>query len=299
MNDRARLIGLAVLLAAGLSLAVAASLTRVDTPLPSSLAPAFQLLGTPVKAVDHLVTRVIPVTDLDEREFGDVLRARYDVQIDDEDPDFAYLNDLMLYLAAVADKPFEYRIYPLDYSVPNAMALPGGVILVTTGLLGVLDSEAELMAVLGHELGHIEQGHCVDAVRFRLLAEKAGERTFGEIVDFAVRVLMSHSFSKTQENEADEYAYSVLVNSPYDPRGLGRSFASLLRYQNASLVSGADPLRDYFMAHPPLEIREAKFRERAEAWWRRNPVEIRHVGRENIVDRVSIYRREAIGDRPR
>ena len=88
--------------------------------------------------------------------------------------------------------------------------------------------DPELVAVLAHELGHIEQGHCVDAVKFRLLAEKLGERTFGQIVDFAVQMLVAHSFSKTQEDEADEYAYTAVVNGPYDPRGVGDSFRSLL-----------------------------------------------------------------------
>lgn len=294
MSDRVRLIGLAGLLAAGILLAVGMAVKEVDAPLPSSLAPAFQLLGTPVKAVDHLVTRVIPVNDIDERQFGNVYRARYGAQTREDDPNFEYLNDLMSHVAAAAEKPFDYRVYPMDYGAPNAMALPGGVIVVTTGLLDVLESEAELVAVLGHELGHIEQGHCMDAVKFELLAEKVGDRTFGEIADFAVRVLMSHSFSKAQENEADEYAYTLLVNSPYDPRGAGRALASLLRYQGA-LNAGpeprhADPIRDYFISHPPLEIREAKFRARAEAWWRRHPADVRHLGERNIRDRVSVYR---------
>lgn len=296
MTGRLRLIGLGVLLLGGILLSVLLSLRGVDTPLPSSLAPAFQLLGMPVKSVDHLVTRVIPVNDLDEREFGDIYRAQYDAQTPADDPDFVYLNDLMRHMVAAATKPFDYRVYPIHDSDPNAMALPGGVILVTTGLLEVLQSEAELVAVLGHELGHIEQGHCMDAVKFSLLATKVGAPTFGEIADFAVRLLMSHSFSKTQEDQADEYAYTLLLSSPYDSRGAGGAFTSLLRYVNrsgpgAGRGRSADPIRDYFLSHPPLEIRAAKFRERAEAWWRRNPNASRQLGERNLRDRVSIYTR--------
>lgn len=298
MTGRLRLTGLGVLLAGGTSLAVLLALHRVGTPLASSLAPAFQLLGVPVKSVDHLVTRVIPVNDLDEREFGDVFRAHYDAQTDSADREAVYLNYLMRHLAVSAAKPFAYRVYPIHESEPNAMALPGGVILVTTGLLEVLESEAELVAVLGHELGHIEQGHCLDAVRFSLLANKVGARTFGEIADFALRLLMSHSFSKTQEGEADEYAYTLLVNSPYDPRGEGAAFASLLRWVNRSeprtgAGRRANPIRDYFASHPPLEIRAAVFRERAEAWWRRNPDARRRLGERDLRDRVSGFRRPA------
>lgn len=58
------------------------------------------------------------------------------------------------------------------------------------------------------------------------------------------------------------------------------------------------PIRDYFLSHPPLEIREAKFRAQAEAWWRRNSDQTRHVGEENLRDRVSVYRREGFGNSP-
>ena len=296
MSDRRRFVALGLLLGAGATLAAVVAVRRVTTPLPASLAPAFQLLGTPVKAIDHVVTRVIPIDALDERDFGTVLRARYDLQARPEDPDFAYINDVLSHLSRVAVKPFEYRAYVLDHGEPNAMALPGGVVLVTAGLLRTVRSESELAAVLGHELGHIERGHCLDAVRFQLLADKVGGAAFGEIVDFAVRLLVSHSFSKTQEDDADEYAYGALEDSPYDPRGVGAAFASLLAYVRAvesPEPGGVNPLRDYFSSHPPLEVREAKFRARAEAWWRRHRDAHREVGAQNLSDRVSVFRRPA------
>jgi predicted Zn-dependent protease len=298
MSGRGRLFGLAFLLAAGVALAVAVSVRRVGTPLPSSLAPAFQLLGTPVKSIDHLVTRVVLVNELDERELGEVYRARYETPALKNDSDFVYLNDVMSHLPAAARKPFRYRVYPVDSAEPNAMALPGGVILVTRGLLQTLGSEAELVSVLAHEMGHIEQGHCLDAVKFQLVAEKMGAGMLGTIADFGTQVLMSHSFSKTQEDEADEYAYAVLLSSRYDPRGEGRAFASLLDYQrrapeSATESRGLDPIRDYFLSHPPVEIREAKFREQADAWWRIHPNEARQVGERNLRDRICIYGRGA------
>ena len=285
MKNNGQLIGLVVILSAGIALVAVLSIERIDTPLPASLAPVFQLLGTPVMALDHLVTRVIPIDEVDEREFGELLRARYERQVDPDDPDYLYVNDLMARLATRARKPFDYRVYILDWTMPNAMALPGGVILVTTGLLEVLNSEAELVAVLAHELGHIERGHCLDAVKFRILADKVGARTFGQIVDASVQILMGHSFSKTEEDDADEYSYALLLESRYDPSAVGMAFSSLLEYQTGRerRRSGVvNPFRDYFSSHPPLEIREAEFRERAGAWWRRHPGEVRQIGEENL-----------------
>jgi Zn-dependent protease with chaperone function len=292
-----RLAALGLLLLAGLALAVGFYLERTDTPLDSSLAPAFQLLGTPVKAVDRLAGRVIPVDDLDERDLGLVLRARYESGVDPNDADFLYVNDLTDHLSQAAGKPFDYRAYVLESSAPNAMALPGGVVLVTRGVLTTLRSEAEVAAVISHEIGHIEQGHCFDAVKFRLLAGKVGQDTLGALADLATRLLVSHSFSKTQEDEADEYAWARLVGSRYDPAGAGDSFESMIAWIRGTASGGsrvgsrtkAHVLRDYFSSHPPLEIREAKFGKRAAAWWRSHADQQRYVGRKNLADRKSLH----------
>lgn len=293
MSDRVRMVLLVGLIGVGTTLAVAASITRSDPPLRSTLAPAFQLLGEPVQSMNHLVTRVIPVGELQEAELGQVYRARYGTWTDTTSPRFGYINALLDEITAAAEKPFPHRAFLVEYDVPNAVALPGGVILVTTGLFDVLGSEAELVSVLGHEVGHVERGHCLDAVRFGLLADRVGVGTLGDLADFAVRLLVSHSFSKPQENDADEYAWAVIEPSVYDPRGVGKAFESLMRYQmrHGQTEPGGslpDPVRDYFLSHPPLSVREATFRERAQAWWRRHPDAIRSLGVQNLSDMVPV-----------
>ena len=69
-----------------------------------------------------------------------------------------YLNALVHSLTSETYKPFEYRIF-LEEGSPNACALPGGAICITTGLMDLLQNESELVAVLSHEIGHIERGH--------------------------------------------------------------------------------------------------------------------------------------------
>ena len=171
------------------------------------------------------------------------------------------------------------------------MALPGGVILVTRELLNTVQSESELISVLAHELGHIELGHCFDTVKFDLLARKVGSEPLGELADVIVQILLRHTFSKTVEDEADVYAYELVVNSRYDPLGVGNSFGSLSRFLRARGVKPqqhAEPFRDYFMSHPPLEIREAKFHEQATAWWKRHPHARRYIGRQNLKNRAAL-----------
>lgn len=295
MNNRLRLTFLIALLCTGITFTVSLVIKQIGTPLPPSLAPLLGLVGKPVQSVDHLVTRIINVSDIDERELGEVLHARYAAKYTNAKyaSDIQYLNELIQRLSVRAQKPFKYRVYLLPYDQPNAIALPGGVILITRGMLQVINSEAELVSVLAHEQGHIELGHCLDAVKFQLLAEKVDNKTLGAIADYAVYILVSHYFSKTQEDDADEYAYTALLYSPYDPCGVGQAFNSLLQWQQQYTKQPAqrhdiNPLRDLLISHPPLELRIAKYQQRAEAWWQLHPNEERHLGVENLRDRIIV-----------
>jgi predicted Zn-dependent protease len=295
MNNRLRLTFLIALLCTGITFTVSLVIKQIGTPLPPSLAPLLGLVGKPVQSVDHLVTRIINVSDIDERELGEVLHARYAAKYTNAKyaSDIQYLNELIQRLSARAQKPFKYRVYLLPYDQPNAIALPGGVILITRGMLQVINSEAELVSVLAHEQGHIELGHCLDAVKFQLLAEKVDNKTLGAIADYAVYILVSHYFSKTQEDDADEYAYTALLYSPYDPCGVGQAFNSLLQWQQQYTKQPAqrhdiNPLRDLLISHPPLELRIAKYQQRAEVWWRLHLNEERHLGVENLRDRIIV-----------
>ena len=295
MKPGLRIAVLGVLLACGVALIVALQRARVQPPLESTFTSAFQIVGAPIKLVDRVATRVLPVNEIDEKELGDVYRASYDPQAVSPSREQRYLDSLVAELKPLTGKPFPYRAYVVDYPTPNAMALPGGVVLVTRDLLTTVHSEAELVAVLAHEIGHIERGHCFDTVRFELLARKAGAEPLGQLADFAAAMLLRHSYSKTMEHEADAYAFELLTNSRYDPRGVGGSFRSLMAYEathGVETARQASPIRDYFTSHPPLEVRAAEFGERAGAWWLRRPEEQRYAGVRNLQALVALPRRE-------
>lgn len=286
-ESRLRGLVLGLLFAVGTALAVLLARERPVTPLRSSLATPFQLLGAPIKLADRLASRVVPVGSVEERDLGDLYRRQFEAGLQAGDADQAYLDRLMAALRPIAHRPFPYRAFragPLGG--PNALALPGGVILVSDELLADLGSEAELVAVLAHEIGHIELGHCFDAVRFQLLGRRTGSESMGTLADLTRGLLVRHSFSKAEEHEADAYAFTVLTGSRYDPAALGSAFASLQRAQDGAHPGGpgggADPLRDYVSSHPPLPLRREAFRQEAAAWWRRHPHERRYLGVANL-----------------
>ena len=291
MSDRPRLVMLGTLLVAGTALLATLYQAKLSTPMRSTLTSSFQILGVPLKLVDRAASRVLPVDELDEKSLGDVYRKSYDPQTVPPSREQRYLDSLVEELSPFAARDFPYRVYVVDYPTPNAMALPGGIVLVTRELLSTLKSENELFAVLAHEIGHIELGHCFDAVRFELLSRKLGAESLGQIADMSAQLLLRHSYSKTMEHEADEYAFELLTNSRYDPRGVGHAFDSLEAYletRGGRMPMHAIPLRDYFSSHPPLPVRADEFTQRADAWWRRHRDERRYVGRKNLSARVSL-----------
>lgn len=287
-------IVLPLLLLFGLVLSTKLYVEKLQPPLASTLAPAFQIAGKTTGALNQALSKVIPVNELDEKEYGEAIALRYESLADSSDPDFTYANDLLKSLAIYAQKPFDYRVYVLPQSYANAYALPGGVILVTKGLLQTMQSEAELASVLAHEIGHVEREHCFSAVKYEILFEKLKSPTMGRLADFAVNLLLRHSFSKTQEADADEYAYDLILKTQYDPAGVGNAFRRLWELhnppadstENTAQKSRANVFRDYFITHPPLPLRIEKFDARAEQWWKDHPAEKRYLGRSNLSTRT-------------
>lgn len=283
---KARYVFLSIILGAGIFLGYLIYNGKFTTPRGSTLVPAYQLVGRTTSSMSRVLTKIIPVDSLDEKEFGDAIAARFGLQADGGDARQRYVNDLMGAITRYRKKPFEYRVFVIEDLSPNACAFPGGVILVTAGLLKTVKSEAEVVAVLAHEMGHVELSHCLDTVRFQLLSEKVGSAAMGKLADMAVNILARHTYSKTQEDDSDAYSYAMLLNTAYNPSATGRVFGSFLAYRQGSHGinhSGhAEPLREYLMTHPHLEHRQEKYSEKARIWWRGNPGARKYDGKRNL-----------------
>ena len=314
-DGRRRLLAIGALLAGGGGLLLLLSLQRARPPLPSSLAEPFRMLGVPFKLLDRLGSRSLPLGSGDERALGRELaqdlalqQAHWQAQLTPVQQrrrraDQRYLDQLMAALQPFSHRPFQYRAFLLEPGgAPNAMALPGGVILVTPELLTALGSEAELVSVLAHEIGHVELGHCFDAVRFRLLARRLERERLGQLSDALTALLSRHTYSKTAEHEADAYAFALLRESRYDPRAAAAAFRALAEAERTGAADQrpgdrrADPLRDYLLSHPPLALRAAEAQQRADGWWRLQPRQRRYAGRRNLLQRQPLSRRSWAGE---
>jgi len=119
-----------------------------------------------------------------------------------------------------------YKVFRLDSPEVNAMALPGGHILLTRGLMSLQDaSDDQLAGILAHEIAHVELGHCRKALiqknrteALQLLLSLVNRRpgTAASIVQHLAKL----GISRESELEADDFAVQLLLKSRYSPIGL-------------------------------------------------------------------------------
>ncbi|NQV66638.1 MAG: M48 family metalloprotease, partial [SAR86 cluster bacterium] len=131
------------------------------------------------------------------------------------DPELSrYVNAVGQRLAAVSDRQLPYEFVVLNNSVPNAWALPGGKIAVNRGLLLELHNEAELAAVLGHEIVHAAARHGANAMQRGLLLQgvviatalSAADSNYANYIVGGAQIgaqLVTTRYSRDAELEAD------------------------------------------------------------------------------------------------
>ncbi len=175
----------------------------------------------------------------------------------------AYVSEVGQKLAAVSDRRLPYEFKVLDNSVPNAWSLPGGKIVINRGLLTELNDEAELAAVLGHEIVHAAAKHGALAMSRGMLLQGAMLATVvasqGE--DYARLAQMGAGLGaqlittrngRDAEREADFYGMEYMSRAGYDLQGaidLQKTFVKLSEGRNENWLTGL------FASHPPSRER--------------------------------------------
>lgn len=246
-----------------------------------SFGSLFRVAGQPVKTFDRSITKVLGVKAKDERELGiELAKSMAMMEIRGMQPEKIYVNHIIQELAKQYNpNNLEYRVFILS-GPPNAFAVAGGNIAITTGLLKILKSEAELVAILGHEKGHIDLGHCIDHMRVQAKTHNVNGSNF---LDGYLKLLLNHSFSKFQENEADRFGFETLIALQYDPNALGDAFGAMLTEYNPPKQTLPNPIADYFSTHPALRIRQENWHEKANRWKQQHPNQGYYVGKSNYL----------------
>jgi predicted Zn-dependent protease len=168
----------------------------------------------------------------------------------------AYVGKLGSALAANTQRPdLPYRFSVLDSPVVNAFAVPGGSVYVTRGILAMMSSEAELAAVLGHELGHVNARHSVRQMSKQMLAQVglvAGSvisQKFAKYAGLAATGLqvMFLKYSRDDERQADALGVDYSRATGYDPADMAVTFQALEKMGD---LSGGSSLPGFLSTHP-------------------------------------------------
>jgi len=173
----------------------------------------------------------------------------------------AYLNAVGQRLVNVVDEtPLEFNFYIADMVEPNAFALPGGYIYVSCGFLSLINDEAELACVLGHEMLHVIKRHSVKQQRKKIIPGilhipgaivGVFNSNLGRIINTPVSLgseLFLSNYSRRQENESDKLGIKLASEAGYDPHQLALMLARLS--DAGELLTGEAETRSYFSSHP-------------------------------------------------
>jgi predicted Zn-dependent protease len=182
-----------------------------------------------------------------------------------------YLQRIGAALAAKSERPnLPWTFRAVDDPSPNAFALPGGPIFVTRGMLTLMDSEAELAGVLGHEIGHITARHTVSQMSRQQLAQlglgigsiiSPTVAQLGNVLGSGLQLLFL-KYGRDDERQSDELGFKYMLSTNYDVREFGDIFESLQRIGEASKQS---PIPTWMSTHPDPGERVATAERRVEA----------------------------------
>ena len=126
--------------------------------------------------------------------------------------------------SGMAARPGDYTVTLLNSNVNNAFAVPGGYVYVTRQLVALMNNEAELAFVMGHEVGHVAARHSTKrqtrsglaGLGAALLGAVTGSDVIGRLAGTGAQ-LYSLGYSRSQENEADSLGVRYLAKAGYDP----------------------------------------------------------------------------------
>lgn len=159
--------------------------------------------------------------------------------------------------------------YLAEEEAPNACALPGGYVVVTTGLLQMVERPEELLGVIAHEVAHVKLKHSVrhaiaGAGPFMLFGVLLGKQggvvgILGSTTDLVVQ----SGFSQEYETEADDEGWRLLLAAKVDPRGMIEVFRKLDAYDQKA--GDADETSQAFSTHPATKERLARLEKK----WRK------------------------------
>ncbi len=182
-----------------------------------------------------------------------------------------YVNEVGETVARKSSRPNTFRGYHfavLDTQELNAFACPGGIILITRGLVETCGNEDQLAAVLAHEVGHVAHKDGINSISkarwsevFTAMGTEAVKQYGGAAgglvtlfegsIDDVFKTIVVNGYSRDAEYAADQHAVQTLTRAGYNPKALDDLLAKML-------AKGKEGAGGIYKTHPPTSERLAK-----------------------------------------
>ena len=248
------------------------------TPLALLAATAVMVLPT----LSTAEAQTQQLNYLNQRDIQEAARQHPEVVAEfggaETGPRAAYVEGIGRRVAAysgTANAGQVYRFTTLNSAVENAFAVPGGYVYVTRQLLGIINDEAELAFVVGHETGHIAANHhqrrksaqqssAMWGVLGAVLGAVVGNNAFGGLISQGAQQFSKMrllSFSRDQEYQADVLGIRYLTAAGYDPNASATMLGQLTRSSALEARLQGDSSRstpEWASTHPLSENRMAQ-----------------------------------------
>jgi predicted Zn-dependent protease len=169
-------------------------------------------------------------------------------------------------VAQVGPTPFEFKFYLINAPDPNAFAIPGGYIFVTTGLIVLAENEHEIAGVLSHEISHVTARHISQliekskAINIASMAAVIAAMLVGgggtgsqaaATMAMATGEALALKYTREMETDADQNSLQYMIKAGYDPNGM---ITFLNKIYKTGLISGPQ-IPPYLSTHPAIENR--------------------------------------------
>jgi len=264
---------------------------------------AFDPFGTPSKAQEGMLAR-IQVSPKEEKEIGDRAAREYvdglrkrGIQVASRGPVVSYLEDLVQTLRPQMTNGKRYptiTVYLADSPEIDARSFPGGTLVFLRGLLDAAPNEAALIAVVGHELSHLDRGHQLRRAKTFKLAEQTftgkGDSHSPDrflAAGAAMTRIWSRPFRPEDESVADRDGVTWAYRAGYDSRELAKLFVTL--HERQQKKRGRMP--SFLTSHPEALNRHDAVMKLYDELQRTEPSTDLALGTQNLQLRVARARR--------
>lgn len=220
------------------------------------------------------VAKAVTLTDKDIAELSRESVAWMDANnpIADETTEYgARLKRLTEGITDANGLPLNFKVY--NVTDVNAFACGDGSIRVFSALMDLMDDD-ELMAIIGHEIGHVVHADVKHAMKNAYLSSAARNAagaaegsTLAKLSDSQVGEVVTAftgaQFSQKQEFEADDYGFEFSVKHGFSPYAMANSLTKLVELSKGAKASVVQKM---FSSHPDSEKRAARMKEKADAY---------------------------------